>query len=102
MTEIQGYLVNSGFTPDQIESLEDANSILTVWRAAQWEKLQAKKPETKKRLRLLPRTLRGTARDDAANNNIEQVELDRSDRLRQNLKESGSVEDAAALLEGYL
>jgi hypothetical protein len=102
MTEIQGYLVKSGFTADQIESLEDANSILTVWRAAQWEKLQAKKPETKKRLRLLPRTLRSTARDDAANVSAEKVEQEQGERLRQNLKDSGSVEDAAALMEGYL
>jgi hypothetical protein len=102
MTEIQDYLVKSGFTPDQIESLEDANSILTVWRAAQWEKLQAKKPETKKRLRLLPRTLRSTARDDAANVSSEKVEQEEGERLRQNLKNSGSVEDAAALMEGYL
>ena len=102
MTEIQDYLVKSGFTPDQIESLEDANSILTVWRAAQWEKLQAKKPETKKRLRLLPRTLRSTARDDAANVSAEKVEQEEGERLRRNLENSGSVEDAAALMEGYL
>ena len=102
MTEVTEYLQKNGFSEEQINALEDARSILTVWRAAQWERLQAQKPEVKKRLRLLPRTLRPGARDDAATLSAQQQEAERQQALRGRLNETGSVDDAAALIRGLL
>lgn len=102
MTEVTEYLQKNGFSEEQINALEDARSILTVWRAAQWERLQAQKPEVKKRLRLLPRTLRPGARDDAATLSAQQQEVERQKALRGRLNETGSVDDAAALIRGLL
>lgn len=102
MTEVTEYLQKNGFSDEQINALEDARSILTVWRAAQWERLQAQKPEVKKRLRLLPRTLRPGARDDAATLSAQQQEVERQQALRGRLNETGSVDDAAALIRGLL
>lgn len=102
MTEVTDYLVQTGYPQEQIDALEDARSILTVWRAAQWEKLQAKKPGVKKRLRLLPRTLRTGAREDAAVLSEEHAEKEKQTQLRERLAETGSVDDAAALLRGLL
>lgn len=102
MTEVTEYLQKNGFSDEQINALEDARSILTVWRAAQWERLQAQKPEVKKRLRLLPRTLRPGARDDAATLSAQQQEAERQQALRGRLNETGSVDDAAALIRGLL
>lgn len=102
MTEVTDYLAKTGYPQEEIDALEDARSILTVWRAAQWEKLQAKKPEMKKRLRLLPRTLRSGARDDVAALSEEQENTKKRDQLRDRLTETGSVNDAAALMRGLL
>jgi len=102
MSEVTEYLKKSGYPEEQIASLEDARSILTVWRAAQWERLQAQKPEVKKRLRLLPRTLRAGARDDASAMSIEKEEAEKQQALRGRLSETGSVDDAAALIRGML
>ena len=102
MTEVTDYLVKTGYPQDQIDALEDARSILTVWRAAQWEKLQAKKPGVKKRLRLLPRTLRAGAREDAAVLSEEQEKAKGVEKLRNRLADTGSVDDAAALMRGLL
>jgi hypothetical protein len=102
MSEVTDYLAKTGYPQEEIDALEDARSILTVWRAAQWEKLQAKKPEMKKRLRLLPRTLRSGARDDVAALSEEQENTKKRDQLRARLTETGSVNDAAALMRGLL
>ena len=102
MSEVTQYLQKAGYPEDQIASLEDARSILTVWRAAQWERLQAQKPEVKKRLRLLPRTLRSGAREDAAALSVERQEAGEREALRSRLSETGSVDDAAALIRGML
>jgi hypothetical protein len=102
MGEVTDYLVKTGYPKEQIDALEDARSILTVWRAAQWEKLQAKKPGVKKRLRLLPRTLRTGAREDAAVLSNEQEKAKERDQLRNRLADTGSVDDAAALMKGLL
>ncbi len=102
MSEVTDYLTSTGYPQEQIDALEDARSILTVWRAAQWEKLQAKKPEVKKRLRLLPRTLRSGARDDRAVLSEEQEKAKQREQLRSRLTDTGSVDDAAALMKGLL
>lgn len=102
MTEVSDYLRKGGFDDQEISGLEDARSILTVWRAAQWEKLQAKKPGVKKRLSLLPRTLRAGARDDAGALSNEQEAEKVKSNLRGRLSETGSVDDAAALIRGML
>ena len=102
MSEVTSYLVKSGYSEDEIGALDDARSILTVWRAAQWEKLQAQKPGVKKRLRLLPRTVRAGARDDAASLSKEKEQAERVNALRKNLSETGSVDDAAALIRGMI
>ena len=99
MSEVHDYLVRTGYTEDQISELEDAKSVLTVWRAAQWEKLQAQRPGVKKRLRLLPRTLRSAARADVAAVSGKQAEEKEQERLRGRLAETGSVQDAAALMK---
>ena len=102
MSEVTDYLTKTGYPQEQIDALEDARSILTVWKAAQWEKLQAKKPGVKKRLRLLPRTLRAGAREDVAVLSNEQAKAKDVEVLRDRLTETGSVDDAAALMRGLL
>lgn len=102
MIEVRNYLEGAGYPQEQIEALEDAKSILTVWKAAQWERLQSKRPEVKKRLRLLPRTLRSTAREDLAAKSVEQEATETKVKLRNRLAETGSIDDAANVMRGFI
>jgi len=97
--DMQHYMHANGFSDDDFDSLVDANQIITVWKAAQFDKLQAKikKPGAIKRLRGLPtrKSLAATARSEAPS-----VDTDTTKRqgLVDNLRDSGSEADLAALL----
>jgi hypothetical protein len=93
--DINSYLTNHGFEQEQIDQLVDANSIICVWKAAQYDKQQAAKPGVRKRLSKLPRKhLRTTARDETVRNVArDKQRKDVSDKFRQ----SGKIEDALAL-----
>lgn len=98
--EVQAYLSEKGFTPEQQANLVDARSIVTVWEAAQYRKLQQKKPELRKRLRRLPtKSVRQVARDERARETAAAKE--RASRFGR-LRDTGRVEDAAALFEEML
>ena len=97
MKDVQHYLTEVGFPREQIEALEDALSINTVWEAAQYRKIQAAKPGIRKRLRNLPRTLRATAR---AAETAPQVAHEKEHAAKVAAhREQGSVQSAADLFK---
>ena len=98
--EIQGYLQTSGFNQEQMDSLIDARSIITVWKAAQYDKSQRKKPRLLKRLRKLPtKHVKATARDEVAPTSAREKERGATlDRFRK----SGKIKDAVSLFEEHL
>jgi len=97
--DMQHYLNANGFSEGDFDSLVDANQIITVWKAAQFDKLQAKikKPGAIKRLRGLPtrKSLAATARSEAPS-----VDTDAKKRqgMVDSLRNSGNEADLAALL----
>ena len=96
--DMQGYMQSNGFAEDDFDRLVDANQIITVWKAAQFDKLQAKiqKPGALKRLRGIPtrKSLGATARSEApASDAGVQKRQGKVDALR----DSGNEADAAAL-----
>lgn len=94
--EINEYLQRHGFNQDIIEGLVDANSIICVWKAAQYDKQQAAKPGLRKRLSKLPRKhLAPTARNETARNDAQHK---RRNAVREKFRKSGTPEDMAALL----
>lgn len=96
-TEIHSYLREVGASEDDINGLVDARAIQTVWEAAQYRKLQKKKPAALKRLRGAPtRTALAAAarRDPAPNEAQDKLRAARISKLRN----SGRAEDAAALI----
>lgn len=98
--EIHTYLVNAGFPAEEIEGLDNARAMLTVWEAAQYRKSQQRKPLRLKRLKGLPRKrLVVTARDDTPHASDVDKRLD-SDLAR--FHESGKIEDGLGLFEEVL
>ena len=97
-SDMQGYMKSNGFAEDDFNRLVDANQIITVWKAAQFDKLQEKiqKPGALKRLRGIPtrKSLGATARSEApASDAGVQKRQGKVDALR----ESGNEADAARL-----
>lgn len=93
--DINSYLTGHGFEQEQVDQLVDANSIICVWKAAQYDKQQAAKPGVRKRLSKLPRKhLRATARDETVRN----VAQDKQRKaISDKFRNSGKIEDALEL-----
>jgi hypothetical protein len=98
--EINGYLKSHGFDKDEIEGMVQANQIITVWKAAQYDKTQAAKPRVRKRLGKLPRKhLKPTAR-------AETVRRSAGDKARKvvsdKFRKSGRIEDSLTLFGEHI
>lgn len=99
-SDMQQYMKSNGFADEDFDTLIDANQFITVWKAAQFDKLQAKiqKPGALKRLRGVPtrKSLAATARSEAP-------AVDAGAKKRQGkvdaLRGSGSEADFAALMQ---
>ncbi len=89
----------NGFTDEEFDNLSDARQIIMVWKAAQFDKLQEKikKPGALKRLRGIPtrKSLAATARRDAPA--PDSAAKQKRQGLVDGLRQSGSIDDAAAL-----
>jgi hypothetical protein len=99
-SEINKYMRRMGFSDEQIENLEDARAVSTVWKAAQWDNLIASRPEAKKKIRGVPRVIRGGARKPLPEPTAE-ADAQRQ-AARERLAESGKVEDAALLFRDLI
>ena len=96
--ELRKYAMeNVGFSEQEVAQAYDARAVTLLWKAMQYDKLQAQKPQVTKQVREAPQMLRpGTA---AQQKSTADVELKKA---RAQLKKSGRVADAAALFEKFL
>jgi len=87
---MRGYLAKDyGFSDNEINSLTDSRQMDIVWKATQYDKLQASKPQVTKKVEKLPvRTERPGVGSDGGN------KRSAKDRLYR----TGSVDDAAKAL----
>lgn len=92
--ELAQWLVSQGFQPEEVARASDHRLLKIALRAYQYEQLKAGAPEKTKRVRSLPRMVRGGQAVSAAEaNNAKKDEL--RDRMR---KRGGRREDVAAFL----
>ena len=98
-SDMRHAMKSNGFTDEEFDGLSDARQIIMVWKAAQFDKLQEKikKPGALKRLRGIPtrKSLAATARRDAPA--PDSAAKQKRQGLVDGLRESGSIDDAAAL-----
>jgi hypothetical protein len=99
--DINWYMDKAGASDEQKQGLEDALAIETVWKAAQYDKAQAKKPGALKKLRGLPsrKALEQTARREVAS--VSAQDKKRASALAR-FRETGRVEDAVDLFGEHL
>jgi hypothetical protein len=82
-----------GFQDSELDQVYDSRAVLALWKAAQYDKLMANKPEVTKRVAEAPKTLKpGTGK--VSNPETEAIKADKN-RLRK----TGRARDAAALFE---
>ena len=93
--ELRSYASSQGFQDAEIESLIDHRSFIILNKARLYDELQKSDPKTKK-IRNKPRVIRsgkGAGKPDKTTKRT---------AMRNRLKESGHVNDAAALLENLI
>ena len=93
--EIREYAKSIGFSDQELSQVYDHRAVVSLWKAAQYDKLMKSKPGAVKKVAEAPKTLKpGTGTSQAAD--------DQSKKLRQQLKKSGKARDAAALFERFI
>ena len=93
--EIRDYAKSIGFSDQELSQVYDHRAVVSLWKAAQYDKLMKSKPGAVKKVAEAPKTLKpGTGTSQNAD--------DQSKKLRQQLKKSGKARDAAALFERFL
>lgn len=93
--EIRDYAKSIGFSDQELSQVYDHRAVVSLWKAAQYDKLMKSKPGAVKKVAEAPKTLKpGTGTNQQSD--------DQSKKLRQQLKKSGKARDAAALFERFL
>ena len=95
-TEIRDYAKQVGFTDDDLAQVYDSRAVLTLWKAAQYDKLVKGKPEVTKKVTEAPKMLRPGAASSAP------PEQKQYQTQRKVLRQSGKAKDAAAIFERFL
>jgi hypothetical protein len=94
--EIRSYAKQVGFTDEDLAQVYDSRAVLTLWKAAQYDKLVKGKPEVTKRVTEAPKMLRpGTATGAPPEQKQYQTQ-------RKVLRQTGKARDAAAIFEQFL
>ena len=93
--ELRSYASSQGFSDPEIESLIDHRSFVVLNKARLYDELQKSDPKTKK-IRNKPRVIRSGKGAGKPEKTTKRT------AMRNRLKESGHVNDAAALLENLI
>lgn len=93
--ELADYLVNSaGFSRQEVNEAADARLVAMARKAMRYDQLQASKPAVTKKVRKAPKSIKPSA----AKPRQAEASMNR-ERLSKRLNKSGSLRDAAALVE---
>ena len=88
--------VKAGFSEQELASVYDSRHVLTLWKAMQYDKLQATKPSITKKVAEAPKVMKSGVsqpRDNAS---------DEMRTLKARAKQTGRVADAARAFEKFL
>lgn len=94
--EVRSYGKQAGFSDDELANVYDSRAVLTLWKAMQFDKLQASKPGITKKVNEAPKTIKSgvTMPRDSQSEEIK--------KLKAKVRQSGRIADAAAAFERFL
>lgn len=94
--EIRSFGKSLGFSDQELASVYDSRAVLTLYKAMQYDKLVASKPEITKKVNQAPKVIKpgvAQSRDTGA----EELK-----KLKARAKQSGRVADAASVFERFI
>ena len=94
--DVRTYGKQAGFSDDELANVYDSRAVLTLWKAMQFDKLQASKPGITKRVNEAPKTMKSGV-TMPRDSNSEELK-----KLKARAKSTGRVADAAAAFERFL
>lgn len=92
---LAGYMERHGYSRDEIALLIDPRAVKLLRKAWQYDELQTRKPVIQKKVAQAPKP---TVKPGPAPASRAQIEQDKQAAMHKQLKRTGRVEDAAALL----
>lgn len=94
--ELREFGLKAGFTEQELASVYDSRHVLTLWKAAQYDKLQAAKPGITKKVSEAPKVIKSGVSQPRDSN------ADEIRKLKARAKQSGRVADAAKAFEKFI
>lgn len=94
--DIRSFGKSLGFSDQELASVYDSRAVLTLYKAMQYDKLMASKPEVTKKVAQAPKVMKpGVAQSrDTASEELK--------KLKARAKQSGRVADAASVFERFI
>jgi len=96
-TNIKKYAESIGFSSDELSKVYDSRAVLTLYKAMQYDKLMSNKGEVTKKVGQAPKMVKA-----GVGKPMGSLEAEQTKRMKQQLRSSGKVSDAAKLFEKYL
>lgn len=93
--ELREFGMKSGFSEEELANVYDSRAVLTLWKAAQYDKLQSTKPSITKKVSEAPKVIKAGVSQPRDNS-------DELRKLKARAKQSGRVADAAKAFEKFL
>lgn len=94
--EIRNFAKSIGWSDQELSSVYDSRAVLTLYKAMQYDKMMSNKPSVQKRVAEAPKMLKsGTSTQRSP-------DQEQTKKVKQQLKRSGRVKDAANVFERFL
>ena len=95
--DISAYLKTEGFNDQQVSGIADHRYLILAQKAMLYDKMHSKKPGVKKVIKKAPKMIKSGAKQSKADINSQETTV-----KRNRLRKSGTVKDAANLLETFM
>jgi hypothetical protein len=96
-SNIKKYAESVGFSSDELSKVYDSRAVLTLYKAMQYDKLMSNKGEVTKKVGQAPKMVKS-----GVGKPIGSLEAEQTKRMKQQLRSSGKVSDAAKLFEKFI
>lgn len=96
-TNIKKYAESVGFSSDELSKVYDSRAVLTLYKAMQYDKLMSNKGEVTKKVGQAPKMIKA-----GVGKPMGSLEAEQTKRMKQQLRSSGKVSDAAKLFEKFI
>ena len=95
-SEIRSFAKSIGWSDEELANVYDSRAVLTLYKAMQYDKLMSKNPEVAKKVSQAPKMLKAGVSTQRS------PDQEQTKKIKQQLKRSGRVADAANVFERFI